>query len=116
MEPLTHEELGHLIRVSWIVLIPVGVLLSLVLYKLVFLLHSLVELLCLARYELTPALKDLRLTAEHVEVLSGKAVEGVRTVESGIAATGPAIQSAKRSIVHGIESLLSGLKQSFHRD
>lgn len=116
METLTESELAHLIRISWIVLIPVGVLLSMVLYKLAMLLHGLLELLCLARYELTPAMKDLRRTAEHVETLSRKAVDSVHTVESGVAATGPALQSAGKGVVNGISSVLSGLKHSFHRD
>jgi hypothetical protein len=111
----TQQEMAHLIRVSWIVLIPAGVLLSLVLYKLVMLLHGLLEFITLARYELTPAMKDLRLTAEHVEVLSAKAVEGVKTVEHSVASTGPALKSAGRDVVVGVESFWSGLKQSFSR-
>jgi len=115
MDDLTQQEMAHLLRVSWIVLIPAGVLLSLVLYKLMMLLHSLLEFLTLARYELTPALKDVRLTAEHVELLSSKAVEGVKTVQTGVAATGPAIKSAGRDIAVGLESFWSGLKESFSR-
>jgi hypothetical protein len=115
MNDLTQQEMAHLIRVSWIVLIPAGVLLSLVLYKLMMLLHGLLDFLTLARYELTPALKDVRLTAEHVELLSAKAVEGVKTVESGVAATGPAIKSAGRDMMVGLESFWSGLRESFSR-
>ena len=118
MEPLldtTQEELTHLIRVAWIVLIPAGVLLSLVLYKLAMLLHGVLEFLTVARYELTPAIKDLRLTAEHVEVLSAKAVAGVRTVEEGVTSAGPALQSVGRKAMHGVGSLLRGLTQTFTR-
>jgi len=115
MDDLTQQEMANLIRVSWIVLIPAGVLLSLVLYKLVMLLHGLLEFITLARYELTPAMKDIRLTAEHVEVLSAKAVEGVKTVEHSVYATGPALKSAGREVVVGVESFWSGLKQSFSR-
>lgn len=115
MDDVTQQEMAHLIRVSWIVLIPAGVLLSLVLYKLGMLLHGLVEFLTLARYELSPAMKDLRLTAEHVEALSAKAVTGVKSVESGIAATGPVLRTAGRSVTRGLESVWNGLKQSFGR-
>ncbi len=115
MDDVTQQEMAHLIRVSWIVLIPAGVLLSLVLYKLAMLLHGLVEFLTLARYELSPAMKDLRLTAEHVEALSAKAVAGVKSVESGVAATGPALRTAGRSVTRGLESVWNGLKQSFGR-
>lgn len=112
---MTQHELAHLIRVSWIVLIPVGVLLSLVLYKLAMLLHALLEFLTIARYELAPAIKDLRLTAEHVELLSGRAASSVKSVEDGVAATGPALRSAGREIKIGVASLLSGLRESFSR-
>lgn len=112
---LREQELAHLIRVSWIVLIPVGVLLSLVLYKLAMLLHSFLDFFTIARYELAPAMKDLRLTAEHVEALSAKAVSGVKSVEEGVSATGPALRSAGRDIVAGVESVWSGIRESFSR-
>lgn len=115
MDEATQQEMAHLVRVSWIVLIPAGVLLSMVLYKLAMLLHGLLDFLTLARYELTPALKDLRLTAEHVETLSAKAVAGVKTVESGVASTGPAIRTAGRTITRGIESVWDGIRNSFSR-
>lgn len=108
------QELAHLVRVSWIVLIPAGVLLSLVFYKLLMLLTGLVEFLTLARYELAPALKDVRLTAEHVETLSAKAVTSVRTVENGMASTGPALRSASREVALGLGSLWGGIKRSFY--
>jgi hypothetical protein len=115
MDQFSEQEMANLIRVAWIVLIPGGVLLCMVLYKLAMLLHGLVEFLTLARYEMAPALKDIRLTAENVEVLSSKAVKGVRTVESRVAHTVPAIQSAGREMALGLESFLGGLKQSFSR-
>ncbi len=114
-ELIQQEELAHLIRVSWIVLIPVGVLLSMVLYKLAMLLHSLLDFMTLARYELTPAMKDLRLTVENAEILSSKAVSSLKSVESGVAATVPAIKSAGQNVVSGVESLWNGIRESFSR-
>jgi len=111
----TQQELAHLIRISWIVLMPAGVLLCLVLYKLAMLLHGLLDVLTIARYELTPAMKDLRVTAENIEVLSTKAVSGVKSVEQGVSATGPALKSAGRDLAIGAESLWSGLRHSFSR-
>lgn len=108
-------EMQHLLRVSWIVLIPAGVLLSMVLYKLAMLLHGLVEFMTLARYELAPALKDVRLTAEHVEALSSRAAAGVKSVESGVAATGPALKAVSREIRYGFQSVWNGITQSFSR-
>ena len=115
MDQLAQQEMANLIRVAWIVLVPGGVLLCLVLYKLAMLLHGVLEFVTLARYEMAPAMKDLRLTAEHVEVLSAKAVNGVRTVERGVNTTIPAIQSAGREVALGFESFWSGLKHSFGR-
>lgn len=109
------NEMQHLLRVSWIVLIPAGVLLSMVLYKLAMLLHGLVEFLTLARYELAPALKDVRLTAEHVEALSSRAAAGVKTVESGVAATGPVLRTVGREISSGFQSVWNGITRSFSR-
>jgi len=107
----TQQELAHLFQISWIVLIPVGVLLSLVLYQLFLLLYGLVEFLTVSRYELTPILKDVRRTAEHVEILTNKAVSGVRGAQDGFAATGLAVTAVK----YRIEALFRGLRNSFSR-
>ncbi len=115
MEMLPQEEWGYLIRTSWLVLIPVGLMLVLVLYNLMRLIHSVLDLLSHAKYELTPAMKDVRLTAEHVELLSRKAVDSVQSVEDGIHATGPVIQSARNKVRAGFESLVVGLQQSFSK-
>ena len=115
MDQLAQDEMTNLIRVAWIVLIPGGVLLCMVLYKLAMLLHGLVEFLTLARYEMAPALKDIRLTAENVEALSAKARHGVQSVEDRVSATVPAIRSAGRDIAAGLESFWGGLKLSFSR-
>jgi hypothetical protein len=96
-------------------LIPVGFLLAIVLYRLIILLHTLSEFLSLARYEMTPTMKDIRLTAQNMEALSRKAVGSVQTIENGVAAAGPAMQSAKRRVVTGFQSLVGGLRQAFHR-
>jgi len=115
LDQLSEHEMANLIRVAWIVLVPGGVLLCLVLYKLTMLLHGLVEFLTLARYEMAPALKDLRLTAENVEILSSKAVSSVRTVEHRVSSTVPAIRSAGRDLASGVESFWRGIKYSFSR-
>jgi hypothetical protein len=115
MDQLSQQEMANLIRVAWIVLIPGGVLLCMVLYQLTMLLLGLVEFLTVARYELAPAMKDIRLTAENVEVLSTKAVHGVKSVQNTMSATVPALQLARREVALSLESFWSGLKQSFSR-
>ena len=112
---MAEQELAHLIRVAWILLIPAGVLLSMVLYKLFLLLQGVVEFLTLARHELTPAMRDLRLTAEQVETLSSKAVANVRTVESGFNMAVPILQSFKHKTLTGLSALWRGVEQSLKR-
>ena len=113
MEPSTQQELARLIQISWIVLIPVGVLLAMVLYKLFILLHELQELSTIARYEIAPAIKDLRLTAEHVELLTAKAVNSVKSMEDGVSGVKPALQGGVDKIKTGVSSVWHGLINSF---
>jgi hypothetical protein len=114
MEPTPQaQEMSHLIRVAWILLIPAGLLLSMVLYKLFVLLQGLLEFLTLARHELTPALRDLRLTAEHVEALSARAVNNVRAVETTAQSVGPMVRAARNKIFSGVGAVWRGLRQSF---
>jgi hypothetical protein len=112
-QDIVQEELAHLVRVGWIVLIPSGVLFSMVLYKLVMLLHGLLSFLTLAQYELAPAMKDLKRTAEHVEALTHKAVTGVKTVENGVVATGSTLNSASKMASQRISALWSKVKTRF---
>lgn len=114
--------IGNLVQINLLILVPVGVLLVMLLYKLVMLLHSLSEFLSIARYELSPAIKDLRLTASHVETLSAKAVASVESVERGVEATRPVIgkgvenvRQVSEDIRSGLFALLGGLRRSFTR-
>lgn len=115
MNEITQLEMAHLLRVSWIVLIPVGVLLALVLYKLAMLLHAVLDLLTIARYELTPAIKDLRIVAENAELLSSKAVASVRSAEENLQTTRSALRQAGQTVRLGLTSLLGGIRESFSR-
>lgn len=126
MNEMVQWELAQLIRVSWIVLIPVGVLLAVVLYKLAMLLHSVLDFITVARYEVVPALQDLRATAEHVESVSTRVAAGLRTMEEGMANARPALahgvdtlkdrsRRLAKNTVLGLESLWSGIRASFSR-
>lgn len=77
-------QLDRLILVSWILLIPIGVFLVLILGKLVFILHGVSEFMTLSRYELYPILKDIRQIAERADTLSQKAVDASESLERGI--------------------------------
>jgi hypothetical protein len=99
------NQLENLILVCWILLIPVGVLLAMVLYKVLFLLHSVSELATLARYEVYPMIQELRQTAANVEVLSSKIVAGVESaqkgVENSINAATPMVKKTAESVRDG---------------
>ncbi len=89
------SQLEILTTVSWVLLMPVGVLLVIVLFKLAFILHGVSEFWAVARYELYPTLKDLRQVASRAEILSEKAVTGVETLEKGVEAAGQGVQKIK---------------------
>lgn len=117
------RQLANLVQVSWIILIPVGVLLAMVLYKLAMLMHSVSEFLVLARHELSPTLQDVRKTAHHVELITSKAAVSVNTVEQGMLAVGPAMNRGVERLRHvpddiksGVVALLSGLRTSFSKN
>ncbi|MEB3286288.1 MAG: hypothetical protein VKJ04_02175 [Vampirovibrionales bacterium] len=116
------QQLANLVQVSWVVLIPLGVLLSLVIYKILMLLQSVYEFWTVARHELSPAMQDLRKTASHVEILTGKAVDSIESVERGVQSATPMfqdglgrIQQAGASLRSGVFAVLSGFASSFRR-
>jgi hypothetical protein len=113
-----------LINIAWLLLIAVGFLLVMVLSKLAFLLHSVSEFFGVVRYELFPVLKELRQTASHLQVLSGKLVDGLNAVEKGVEVATPPLQQGLRmaqNVTHtvsqragnGVSSLLGGIRRSF---
>lgn len=116
------DSLHGLIQLNLFILLPVGILLALVLYKIAQLLQLVYQFLVMAQYELAPTLKDLRSTTANVEVLSGKAVAGVETVERGIAQTKPLVekgiknvQVASQELKAGFTSAIGGVLQSFKK-
>jgi hypothetical protein len=88
---------------SWL-LWPLGLCLLVILVQVVFLLYGVLDCLTLLRYELLPALKDVRLTAAHVQDMSGRASSGVHLLEKGI-----------NTSRHGVSAFLSGVKRSFNQ-
>lgn len=97
-------ELANLVRISWVLLIPLGLLLVAILYKTTLLLNELLQSMILIRYEVTPIVKEVRLMAENMETLSAKALQTVDSVEKGvhsgvnaISSTGKQIQESSRS-------------------
>jgi hypothetical protein len=99
-------DVGLLTQIAWVLTLPVLVLLAVVLTQVVFLLHTALDFLNLLRYEVAPTLRELRLTATHVEELSQKTVSGVRQLE-------PAVGKSVAVVRHGVGSLVEGIMQSF---
>ncbi len=106
------SQLEILTTVSWVLLMPVGVLLVIVLFKLAFILHGVSEFWTVARYELYPTLKDLRQVASRAEILSEKAVTGVETLEKGAVAAGQGIEKLK-GFSEGFSSNFGGVAGTF---
>jgi hypothetical protein len=83
---------------------PIGVCLLVLLIECVLLAHSVLDCLTILRYELLPTLKDIRLTAAHVEDLSGRVVSGSELLQKGV-----------KSGQVGVQALVAGLQKSFKR-
>jgi hypothetical protein len=98
-------QLGYLIQVSWVVLIPVGVMLAVVLYKAAFLLHNVTEFVSLARYDLHPAIREFRQVMSHIEILSGKAVQSIEAIEKGAKALEKGVQAISPSLKNSAETI-----------
>jgi hypothetical protein len=82
-------QLSMLILVAWILLIPVGVLLCILLFRLIALLDTVHTLVDAVRMDITPLLNSLRETASHVEALTQKAQNSLESVERGAKAVPP---------------------------
>lgn len=102
---VVETQLANLITVSWILLIPAGLLVVLLLYKMVYLLHTVSEFVSISRFELYPLLQSLQRTADHVDKLTGKVVAGVEQIERGIENTKPMVADAARKVADGMSSL-----------
>lgn len=116
------EQVKSLILVNLGILIPVGILLVMLLYKLVMLLQSLGEFLTLAQYEVSPTLKDVRSITRNVETISQKAVSGVESVERGVEATKPVVsqsvenvRSLSSDLKNNVSAVVSGIFRSFSK-
>jgi hypothetical protein len=118
MEGQSHQ-LDNLILVTWILLIPVGVLLAITLYNLATLLYDVKNFLNVVRYEMSPVMKELRLTAEHLESISAKAASSVDSLEKGVNSVKPLmgkgadkLKDLSHNVQDGVASLFGGLKRS----
>jgi Flp pilus assembly protein TadB len=86
---------------GWLVW-PIVLCVLVLLVQLVFLLYSVLDCMTLIRYELLPALKDVRLTASHMEDLSATMVNSTQLLGQGL-----------KSGRSGLSALYVGLKRAF---
>lgn len=116
MDPFQPSAYSQLIdfftMLCWLLLVPVAVLLGIVLYKIAFFLHGLSEFMTMARYEIYPTLKDLRLIADRAEVLSAKALNTAEAFENGVHAAERGVDKVKNiseSLLGGVGTLAIGI-------
>jgi hypothetical protein len=88
-------------ELNWL-LWPIGVCLLILLVQCVLLAYGLLDCLTILRYELLPMLKDIRLTAAHVEDISQRVVSGSDLLKKGV--------SSSRV---GLQALVAGINRSF---
>ena len=86
-------ELANLTRISWVLLIPVALLLCVVMYQVAVLLSTTVDLLKLVKYESAPMLQDMKQITNHVESITASANNSVAAVEKTAHAVGPWVQN-----------------------
>jgi predicted PurR-regulated permease PerM len=105
-------------------LIPVVVLMVVLLVQVVMIAAGVKNLLHTVQYEIMPVIKELRLTAEHLEAISAKAASSVESVQRGLQATGPMLKQGASSLkdaskniaataVSYVTSMLSGIRKSY---
>jgi hypothetical protein len=94
----TDQQVANLALVAWLFLIPLGLLLSLLLYKVVSLLGLVLEFGTIAKYELFPTLKHVHRIAGRVDTLSEKVSSGVTSVENTMSAVKPVFKKGAAGV------------------
>ena len=111
MNLLTPEvQLSLLMMVAWVLLIPIGVLFCVLLFRVITLLDTTHAVIDAARIDLTPLLSSLRETASHVEALTQKAQDGVESLERSAKAVPPLVGKGFREL--GVQLVSTGHRVS----
>lgn len=111
----TEQLLQWFIIIAGVLLIPVFIGISILLFKASFLLHSTSEFVRLASYELTPILKDLGRLSSNLGNISHKASSGVQELGSGIHHITPLVKKGLEKVKLGTSAVASGISRSFER-
>lgn len=104
---LADVQLAKMIEVLTVLLIPVGVLLALLLYKSLFLLQHALDFINIARFDLVPLIQDLRAITSHTARLVEQVDSGVDLIQRSLGNVPVVLNKAKSWGLSG----LCGLKQ-----
>lgn len=99
-----------------ILLIPVGILVGVVLYRVVSLMTQFGELFILIRHELIPILIDLRHSSGHLQSITEHMADGVHTVARGVKASVPAMKHYFLRANHRMKDFMAQYEFSRLRD
>ncbi|MFN9691608.1 MAG: hypothetical protein ACK551_05870 [Vampirovibrionales bacterium] len=104
---LADVQLAKMIELLTLLLIPVGVLLALLLYKSLFLLQHALDFVNIARFDLVPLIQDLRAITSHTARLVEQVDSGVDLIQRSVGKVPSALNQAKSWGLSG----LCGLKR-----
>ncbi len=104
---LADVQLAKMLEVGTLLLIPVGVLLTLLLYKSLFLLQHALDFVNIARFDLVPLIQDLRAITSHTARLVEQIDSGVDLIQRSVGKVPSVLNQAKSWGLSG----LCGLKK-----
>ena len=104
---LADVQLAKMIELLTLLLVPVGVLLALLLYKSLFLLQHALDFINIARFDLVPLIQDLRAITSHTARLVEQVDSGVDLIQRSVGKGASALNQAKSWGLSG----LCGLKK-----
>jgi hypothetical protein len=116
LAPGTEYLLQIFIILSGVLLIPLVVSLIVVIFKLAFLVHSASDFLAFASSELTPILRELRSTADHVESISQKAALRVQDINNSIESARPTVEKSIQKTKSFTKAVFTGVLRSFGKN
>lgn len=107
---LADIQLAKLLQVLTLLLIPVGVLLALLLYKTVFLMQQVLDFVNIARFDVVPMIQDLRAITSHTAKLAEQVDSSVSLVQRSVGKVNPALKHATSWSLEKLSGLGAWLK------
>jgi len=92
---LADVQLAKMLELLTLLLIPVGVLMALLLYKSLFLLQHALDFVNIARFDLVPLIQDLRAITSHTARLVEQVDSGVELIQHSVGKGASALNQAK---------------------